>query len=182
MMNYLRGAQPPYEASPYKNEAAEPVVKEVIPSPAATEKEDPLTYSQKRASAPPSPPADALTVTKILHARPSLVSNSRTVSGRFVTTYLQEQHTVIKDRSRAKLGAGISGHVFDTSYHGLLEWISKERLSRLPHKGSAWDRVLSAAHYFAEQVNGKLHSNRASYFESLWRLIRSQRRIPHPVP
>ncbi len=69
-----------------------------------------------------------------------------------VNEYVAEQHAVIQKKSAHALGAGVSGRIFDTSHASLLEWIRSERLTRLPHKGSSWDRVLISAHHFADQV------------------------------
>ncbi|KAL9092970.1 MAG: hypothetical protein Q9159_000594 [Coniocarpon cinnabarinum] len=166
MMNYLRGTHTPHEATPHKNEVSEPSVKEVNPSPEA-EKENPITYPRQRVSPYSTPKSDASTITTERAVRTLGPVNrrslgSRTLSGRYVTSYLKEQHVVVRDRSRARLGAGLSSYVFDTSYSGLLEWIKAERLTRLPHKGSAWDRVLSGAHFFAEQVNS-LHEKTQAF-------------------
>lgn len=131
-------------------------MKEVIPSPSASDKSDPLDS--------PKPHLDVL---KKLNSsgqiagtkhRPRPSFGVRTVSGRYnISTFVQEQHITIRERCRHELGAEVSPHLFDTEYAGLIAWIKSERLTRLPHKGGAWDRVLSAAQYFAEQVQ-TLHS------------------------
>ena len=149
MMSLLRGAHAGHhDVSPSKQQAPEPAVKEIVPSPPASERPDPLTQSQQFSSMKSPIKTESLTVKR--RSRPS--SGVRTTSGRYVTTYVKEQHSVIRDQCRQKLGAGLSTNVFDTSFVGLLEWIRSERLTRIPHKGGAWDRVLSAAQYFAEQV------------------------------
>jgi hypothetical protein len=66
---------------------------------------------------------------------------------------VKEQYAFIRGRCFRELGVGVGGHVFDTSYAGLLEWIRAERLTRLPHKDGSWDRVLLAAQHFADQVD-----------------------------
>lgn len=65
---------------------------------------------------------------------------------------VKEQYISTRQRCQRELGAGIGVDVLDTSYHGLLEWIRDERLTRLPHRGGCWDRVLKAAQHFIDQV------------------------------
>lgn len=65
---------------------------------------------------------------------------------------VEEQYLHIRHRCQRELGVGVGLHVLDTSYPDLLEWIRDERLTRLPHKGGSWDRVLISAQHFADQV------------------------------
>lgn len=66
--------------------------------------------------------------------------------------FVREQNLVIRRRCQHELGAEASAHIVGTSHADILQWIQSERLTRLPHKGTAWDRVLSATQYFVEQV------------------------------
>lgn len=79
-------------------------------------------------------------------------SNMRSVleSGDIV----KEQYLSVKYRCQRELGAGVGLHFLDTSHGDLMHWISDERLTRIPHKGSSWDRVLISAVHFADQVRG----------------------------
>lgn len=44
-------------------------------------------------------------------------------------------------------------YINSTTLEGFLEFITKERLTRVPHRGSRWDRVLKCAEYFALQIS-----------------------------
>lgn len=76
-------------------------------------------------------------------------NNTYFESGDFVK---QHYHSV-KDRCQRELGVGASFHLLDTCHADLRHWISNERLTRLPHKGSSWDRVLISAQHSADQIN-----------------------------
>lgn len=76
-------------------------------------------------------------------------SNGHFESGDIV----KEHYHSIKDRCHRELGVGIGFQLLDTSHADLRHWISNERLMRLPHKGSSWDRVLISAQHFADQVD-----------------------------
>ena len=65
---------------------------------------------------------------------------------------MKEQHEIVQKKCSHALGARASARIFDTAHAGLLEWIRTERLTRMPPKAGAWDRVLIAAHSFADQV------------------------------
>lgn len=65
---------------------------------------------------------------------------------------VKEHYHSVRDRCQRELGVGVGLHVLDTSHADLRHWIIDERLIRLPHKGSSWDRVLISAQYFADQV------------------------------
>lgn len=66
---------------------------------------------------------------------------------------VKEQYLSVRHRCQRELGAGVGNNVQDTSYSELLDWIEDERLTRLPHRGGCWDRVLISAQHFAGQVN-----------------------------
>ncbi|KAJ4412950.1 hypothetical protein N0V82_008633 [Gnomoniopsis sp. IMI 355080] len=78
------------------------------------------------------------------------ISTNRTNSHSESGSIFQGQYQSVRDRCRRELGVGV---VLDTSYADLRHWINDERLVRLPHKGSSWDRVLISALHFADQVN-----------------------------
>lgn len=67
--------------------------------------------------------------------------------------FVKEQYASVLQRSQRELGANVGRFAFGTNYNGLSDWIKRERMDRLPHRGGPWDRVLISAHYFAAQVN-----------------------------
>lgn len=71
---------------------------------------------------------------------------------------VEEQYLHVRHRCQRELGVGMGLHVLDTSYPDLMEWIRDERLTRLPHKGGCWDRVLISAQHFADHVSGLGHA------------------------
>jgi hypothetical protein len=102
-----------------------------------------------------SPPGSARVAKRFpSYTRRSGVVRSGTATGQSTSVhYVKEQYTSVRQRCQRELGANVGLFAFDTSYSGLSEWIKHERMARLPHKGSSWDRVLISAHYFAAQVN-----------------------------
>lgn len=44
--------------------------------------------------------------------------------------------------------------VHNTTIDGFLEYIERQRLTHMPHRGSHWDKVLKWAEYFALQISG----------------------------
>lgn len=81
-------------------------------------------------------------------------SNSHIESGDIV----KQQYLSIRDKCQREHGAGSGHHVLDTSYEDLMDWIEDERLTRLPHRGSSWDRVLISAQHFADHENRLGHA------------------------
>ena len=130
---------------------------EVIPSPQATEKTDPF---KSNSIGPSSVSQNASPVANGLSTKPSSAHRLSSLTRFFSHShskkneYVKEQHVVIRRKAQQELGAEASTRIVNTTFVEFLEWIRSERLTRLPHKGSAWDRVLSAAQYFAEQVHG----------------------------
>ena len=41
-----------------------------------------------------------------------------------------------------------------TSINSFLDFIERERLTHMPHRGSKWDKVLKWAEFFAVQISG----------------------------
>ena len=41
-----------------------------------------------------------------------------------------------------------------TTINSLLDFIERERLTHMPHRGSKWDKVLKWAEFFAVQISG----------------------------
>lgn len=98
-----------------------------------------------------------------MRKRLSYLGNSTANGRRTVSTFrssshfesgdiVKEQYHSVRDRCQRELGVGIGLRVLDTTHADLRHWISNERLMRLPHKGSSWDRVLISAQHFADQV------------------------------
>ena len=49
----------------------------------------------------------------------------------------------------------VDDHYIDTStVEGFLDYIERERLTHMPHRGSRWDKVLKWAEFFALQISG----------------------------
>ncbi|RYO75927.1 hypothetical protein DL766_004901 [Monosporascus sp. MC13-8B] len=102
----------------------------------------------------PSPSFGSIRVNKRTTSYGKRVNVSRGSNSNMTTiNSVKEQYASIRQRCRQDLGAGVNHYAFDTSHAHLLEWIRNERITRLPHKGGSWDRVLIAAQYFAFQVN-----------------------------
>jgi len=73
--------------------------------------------------------------------------------GSYKIGFVQENALALRKRSMAELGAGVHQSISNVSYVNFLEWIRSERLTTLPHKGSRWDKTLTRALYFAEQLH-----------------------------
>ena len=101
----------------------------------------------------PSPSPGGIRVNKRVPSQGKLYALSRGSSGRTAFEFVREQYATVHQRARRDLGASVGDGAFDTSHNGLLTWIRNERITRLPHKGGSWDRVLIGAQYFAAQVN-----------------------------
>ncbi|RYP50224.1 hypothetical protein DL768_004208 [Monosporascus sp. mg162] len=102
----------------------------------------------------PSPSFGSIRVNKRASSHAKRVNVTRGSNGHMTTiNFVKEQYASVRQRCRRDLGAGVDLYAFDTSHAGFLEWIRNERITRLPHKGGSWDRVLIAAQYFALQVN-----------------------------
>ncbi|RYP08426.1 hypothetical protein DL764_001914 [Monosporascus ibericus] len=102
----------------------------------------------------PSQSFGSIRVDKRASSHAKRVNIARGSNGHMTTINLvKEQYASVRQRCQWNLGAGVDHYAFDTSHAGLLEWIRNERITRLPHKGGSWDRVLIAAQYFALQVN-----------------------------
>ncbi|RYP76267.1 hypothetical protein DL771_001886 [Monosporascus sp. 5C6A] len=102
----------------------------------------------------PSPSFGSIRVNKRASSHTKRVNVARGSNGHMTTINLvKEQYASVRQQCRRDLGASVDLYAFDTSHAGLWEWIRNERITRLPHKGGSWDRVLIAAQYFALQVN-----------------------------
>ncbi|KAI0195422.1 hypothetical protein F4808DRAFT_464244 [Astrocystis sublimbata] len=67
--------------------------------------------------------------------------------------FVKERYISVRQRCQRELGASAGLAAFDTSHSGLTDWIRRERMDRVPHRGGLWDRVLISVAYFAGQVN-----------------------------
>jgi tetratricopeptide (TPR) repeat protein len=150
LSSFLGGQQGP-GTTQVKPGLSEPSIVEVIPSP-ESEKANPIETTQ----APQQVAVLSSTLTPSKRSSRPLAFFDQVENGIRayfgVNDYVAEQHVIIQKKCTHTLGAGVSGRIFDTTHAGLLEWIRAERLTRLPHKGSSWDRVLISAHHFADQV------------------------------
>ena len=71
------------------------------------------------------------------------------------------QITVLQETISYTLGRFLASfdHLDEDSIHemtmeGLLEYIERQRLTYMPHRGSRWDKVLKWAEFFALQISG----------------------------
>ena len=69
-------------------------------------------------------------------------------------TILQE--TVISTRGKfvAAFAYLDEDYIHSMTIDGFLEYIERQRLTYMPHRGSRWDKVLKWAEYFGLQVSG----------------------------
>lgn len=95
-----------------------------------------------------------------LHVRKGMSFNGGRSSGMFRGSshtdsgeIVRDQYISVRNRCQRELGSSMGHNMLDTSYPDMIEWIRNERLTRLPHKGGSWDRVLISAQHFAEQVS-----------------------------
>ena len=65
----------------------------------------------------------------------------------------QETASTWKQKSISELGIGVNQEGTSIPFDKLIEWINSERSTAVPHEGSMWDKVLSLARYFVEQMN-----------------------------
>lgn len=141
-----------------------PTAEKSDPTERAAEAKRPVTPQPVALLSPPAvpfSPSQSVTNSLRVSKRPSFYGRAlgsiRASFGRFSSTHVREQHTIIHQKCQREYGASVASHAFDTSFDGLIDWIKSERMTRLPHKGGSWDRVLIAAQHFAEQV---FHFNR----------------------
>lgn len=74
-----------------------------------------------------------------------------TVNGNDASYHVRETAQSLERKGVVELGVGVFDSISATSFVQLVEYIGKERLQSLPHKGGKWDKVLIRALYFAEQ-------------------------------
>lgn len=134
----------------FKSPPQEPSVVEVSASDKSDALDD-VEITDVPKETPFSPTLSAVNSLSIAKRPTSRMTMSRTFSSKFTSTFLREQHLLVRHRLEQHMH-GIGHYAFDTSHEGLLKWIRDERMTRLPPKGGSWDRVLIAAHYFADQV------------------------------
>jgi hypothetical protein len=132
----------------------EPVIRELEGSSTSDDGSQGEYTTASRVLSPSPPPLSTIRIQKRSSSNTKRSGFSRSSYGRTTTVnVVKEQYASVRQRCLRDLGAGVGFHAFDTSHDGLREWIKNERLTRLPHKGGSWDRVLIAAQYFAAQVH-----------------------------
>lgn len=111
---------------------------------------------------PPSPiqpqPASKEIKVRGLSGRFSVRSLSQTViqgqrGGRLRVSSAPGAGFALENKSIVESGAGFSRVVIDLTCTDFIAMIRSERLATLPRKGGRWDRVLTRAKYFAEQLH-----------------------------
>ena len=73
----------------------------------------------------------------------------------------EQQITILQETvtsTRGKLVSGFSyvneDYIYSMTIDGFLEYIERQRLTYMPHRGSRWDKVLKWAEFFGLQVSG----------------------------
>lgn len=69
-------------------------------------------------------------------------------------TVLQESVTVTRRKILAEFGDVDESYIDDITIEDFLEYIERQRLTHMPHRGSHWDKVLKWAEFFAFQISG----------------------------
>lgn len=73
--------------------------------------------------------------------------------------------------------------IYNTTIDGFLEYIERQRLTHMPHRGSHWDEVLNWAEYFALQISGYVKAVEPFVPDSkvapqlIWTALRSMLRV-----
>lgn len=110
-------------------------------------------------------------------------------------TYAQGEITIVRDilpELRVKLRNEISSHFFESlpaigSLEVFLDYIDAERLRRMPHKGSRWDKVLRWAEDFAsllsvyEEAVGSFVSHSKEAAQLVWGYCQKLLQVIPPV-
>lgn len=69
-------------------------------------------------------------------------------------TVLNESVTVTRRKFLAEFGDVEESYIDDITIEDFLEYIERQRLTHMPHRGSHWDKVLKWAEFFALQISG----------------------------
>ena len=87
----------------------------------------------------------------------TMTSSSET----YVSFSREQQITILQETvtsTRGKLVSAFSyvneGYIHSMTIDGFLEYIERQRLTYMPHRGSRWDKVLKWAEFFGLQVSG----------------------------
>ena len=69
-------------------------------------------------------------------------------------TVLYEAVTFTRRKFLAEFKNVDESHLDKITIEGFLEYIERQRLTHMPHRGSHWDKVLKWAEFFAFQISG----------------------------
>ena len=69
-------------------------------------------------------------------------------------TVLQETITYTRGKLMAEFDLVDEHYIHDMTIDGFLEYIERQRLTYMPHRGSRWDKVLKWAEFFGLQISG----------------------------
>lgn len=69
-------------------------------------------------------------------------------------TVLKETIVTTCSRLIAEFDDVDESFIYGMSIDGFLDYIERQRLTYMPHRGSRWDKVLNWAEYFALQISG----------------------------
>lgn len=70
------------------------------------------------------------------------------------TTDLHESITITRRKFLAEMEDVQESDIHEITIDGFLEFIERQRLTYMPHRGSHWDKVLKWAEFFALQISG----------------------------
>lgn len=70
------------------------------------------------------------------------------------TTELRQTVVVTRQKFIAEFEDVDESFIQNTSIEGFLDFIERQRLTHMPHRGSHWDNVLKWSEYFALQISG----------------------------
>ena len=79
----------------------------------------------------------------------------------YVSFSREQQITILQETITSTRGKLVSAFTYVTEDYicsmtidGFLEYIERQRLTHMPHRGSRWDKVLKWAEFFGLQVSG----------------------------
>ncbi|KAL9579829.1 MAG: hypothetical protein Q9203_006540, partial [Teloschistes exilis] len=81
-------------------------------------------------------------------------TSSMSLSTEHQTTELHESITVTRRKFLAELEDVQESDIHEITIDGFLDFIERQRLTYMPHRGSHWDKVLKWAEFFALQISG----------------------------
>lgn len=100
----------------------------------------------------------------LIHVRAGSETHTTTMSGRgetHVSFSKDQQVTVLRETVTYTFEKFISEfelideqYIYEMTIDGFLEYVERQRLTYMPHRGSRWDNVLKWAEFFALRISG----------------------------